>query len=117
MEPDEVAARLDELHAEIRRLEALHFLAAPPHGWLYRLETDARTQYRIHLWAARFWVLNAVAVVSLFFLTPGIWLRASVLYLILVSLYANLSTDYGAMSAALAIDTGKDHGDVSRKRK
>lgn len=116
MDQDEVAARLDGLHAEIKRLEALHFLAAPPHGWLYRLETDARTQYRIHLWAARFWVFNAIAVLTLFFLTPGIWLKISVLYLILISLYANLSTDYGAMSAALAIDTEKDHGHVTKRR-
>jgi hypothetical protein len=108
---DEVAAQLALLRAEVRRLEAMVLISVPHgwHGWLARLDTDARLQYRIHMWATRFWVFNAIAVVTLFFLTPGVWLNISVLYLILISLYANLSTDYGAMSAALAINEEHDY--------
>lgn len=54
----------------------------------------------MHRFAARFWLANALAVVLVFFLAPAIWARAGVLYLVLVSLYANWSTDAGAMSAA-----------------
>lgn len=68
--------------------------------FLCRMEGDPRTQYLIHRLAARFWIINAVAVTLVYFLAPGIWAKASVLYLIMLSLYSNWSTDAGAMSAA-----------------
>ena len=67
-----------------------------------RLEGDPKTQYMWHKWAMRFWLINAVAVVAVFTFAPSVWMRASVLYLVLVSLYANWCTDFGALSAAEA---------------
>ena len=76
------------------------------HGWLRvfvrDVEGNPRTQYRIHMWAARFWAANAIAAVIVYVLAPALWSRISVLYLVLVSLYANIATDSGAMAAANA---------------
>jgi hypothetical protein len=67
-----------------------------------RFEEDADLQFKIHKIFAYIWLVNIVAALCVFFLAPGIWASASVLYLVIVSLYANFATDYGAVSAALA---------------
>jgi hypothetical protein len=69
---------------------------------LQRLENNPRSQYRFHKWMAYFWLINMAVVVGAFSFLPAVWKTASVLYLVLVSLYANFATDYGAMSAAEA---------------
>lgn len=76
------------------------------HGWAYRLvdrlQWDHELQIRFHRWAIVFWALNVPVAVALLVLAPGVWLRFSVLYVLLLSLYANADTDYDAMSAAEA---------------
>jgi hypothetical protein len=76
------------------------------HGWvrvfIRDFEGNPRTQYRFHKWATRFWLANAAAVVAVFTFAPALWGKISVLYLVLVSLYANAATDAGAMAAANA---------------
>lgn len=67
-----------------------------------RFETDVKLQLKIHQIASYVWIVNFVLAVIVFFAFPGLWAHASVLYLVLVSLYANFATDYGAVSAALA---------------
>jgi hypothetical protein len=54
----------------------------------------------------RFWLANAVIVIAVFALAPAVWKQVSVLYLVLVSLYANWATDHGAMTAAEAAAKG-----------
>lgn len=46
--------------------------------------------------------------VTVFLLLPGVWASASIFYLVLVSLYANFATDYGAVSAAEASSAAED---------
>jgi len=65
-----------------------------------KIEGDPRTQYRAHRLMARFWLVNAVVVMLVYFLAPAVWSRASILYLALISLYANWTGDQGACSAA-----------------
>lgn len=76
------------------------------HGWLklfvHDLEYNPQTQYKVHLYAAYFWVINAIAVTIALFAFPDQWNMIAVFYVALVSLYANFATDYGAMSATLA---------------
>jgi hypothetical protein len=76
------------------------------HSWVRvfvrDFEGNPRTQYIFHKWATRFWLANAVAVIGVFTFTPALWGRISVLYLVLVSLYANAATDAGAGAAANA---------------
>jgi hypothetical protein len=76
------------------------------HSKLYalvrRFEGDPQMQYTWHKWAMRFWMSNAVIAIAVFVLAPAVWKQVSVLYLVLVSLYANWATDFGAMSAAEA---------------
>jgi len=50
------------------------------------------------------WAINFIAVIMVFAFANHTWQVISVLYLVLVSLYANWATDYGAMSAALAAE-------------
>ena len=73
-----------------------------------RFETDAKLQLKIHKIASYFWIVNFFAALFVFFAFPGVWSSASVLYLVLVSLYANFATDYGAVSAALAADRSSE---------
>lgn len=67
-----------------------------------KFEDDAVWQTIFHKRMTYFWMLNMVAATVVFFVAPGIWANASILYLVLVSLYANMATDYGAVSAAEA---------------
>ena len=79
------------------------------HGWLRHLakglEDDPHLQYKVHLWAVRVWLVNMAVAVLVFTLAQGTWVKISVLYLVLISLYANLATDYGSMSASMAAFT------------
>lgn len=76
------------------------------HGWLKHLvkglEDDPVMQYKVHIWAVRIWIVNMIAVLGVYMFANNVWTKASVLYLVMVSLYANLATDYGAASAAMA---------------
>jgi hypothetical protein len=67
-----------------------------------RFERDTELQFKIHKTASYFWIVNFVLALIVFFAFPGLWAHASVLYLVLVSLWANFATDYGAVSSALA---------------
>lgn len=102
MEPDLVARELRSLRREVTALRGPRVR----HGWLRHLvkglEDDPVLQYKVHIWAVRVWLVNMLAVLAVYVLANGVWQRASVLYLVLVSLYANLATDYGAASAAMA---------------
>lgn len=71
-------------------------------GAVGRFQRDPEFQYRWHLVATYFWVVNFVVAIACFVFAQGFWQRISVLYLVLVSLYANFATDYGAVSAAEA---------------
>src|SRR6516165_956699 len=66
------------------------------------LESDPMVQYRVHRWGAMYWLANFPVFVYLFFWQRSFWDTAGVFVILMYSLYANLATDYGAMSAALA---------------
>ena len=102
---DAVLAELKLLHAKIDHVMRNRKMPVR-HAWLGKfikgLEYDPRIQYKVHLYAMWWWVLNFIAVILVFAVANHTWQVISVLYLVLVSLYANWATDYGAMSAALA---------------
>ena len=66
------------------------------------LESDPMVQYRVHRWGAIYWLANFPVFIYLFFWQRSFWDTAGVFVILVYSLYANLATDYGAMSAALA---------------
>jgi len=66
------------------------------------LESDPMVQYRVHRWGAIYWLANFPVFIYLFFWQRSFWDTAGVFVILMYSLYANLATDYGAMSAALA---------------
>lgn len=67
-----------------------------------RFEGDPRAQYAFHKWSARFWLVNAVVVTGVYFFAPPLWAKASVFYLVLISIYAAWATEFGAMAASEA---------------
>jgi hypothetical protein len=77
----------------VARYTRLHLLAR-------RFEGDPRAQYAWHKWASRFWAANVPAVIAVFTFAPAVWAKVSVLYLVLVSLYANWATNFSGMSSA-----------------
>jgi hypothetical protein len=76
------------------------------HGWLRLvikdLETNPRTQYKVHLYGVVYWLANFPLVIALFFFEPALWLKLGVFITLMYSIYANFATDYGGMSAAMA---------------
>ena len=70
-----------------------------------KVEGDPRTQYVLHKVMARFWLVNFAAATAVYLFAPKIWASVSILYIVWISLYANWSTDAGAMSAADAATT------------
>jgi hypothetical protein len=75
-------------------------------GWLKPvikdLETNPRTQYKVHLYGVVYWLINFPLIVCLFFFEPTLWVKLGVFITLIYSIYANFATDYGGMSAAMA---------------
>jgi hypothetical protein len=69
---------------------------------VHSLETDPDVQYKIHRWGAIYWILNFPVIIYLFFFHQDLWVRVGVFITLIYSIYANLATDYGAMSSAMA---------------
>lgn len=77
------------------------------HGWLKfvvkDLETNPKTQYKVHLYGAAYWLINFPLITLMFFFAPGLWVKLGIFITLIYSIYANFATDYGAMSAAMAV--------------
>lgn len=99
-------AELRKLRAEIAMFRAQRSASFLRHGWLKfaikDLETNPKTQYKVHLYGAVYWIINFPLVTALFFFEPGLWLKWGIFITLIYSIYANFATDYGAMSAAMA---------------
>lgn len=85
-------------------------LARTQHSWLVRtlakmikgVEEDPQVQYRVHLTAMWFWFAMTIIVVFVFIFAQGLWLDISILYIVLISHYANWATDFDGASSSLA---------------
>jgi hypothetical protein len=107
---DDVADELRRLRAQMTELHShlalVHARILVRHGWLgiviKDLETNPRTQYKVHLYGVVYWLANFPLIACLFFFAPGLWVRLGVFITLIYSIYANMATDYGAMSAAMA---------------
>lgn len=96
-------AQMTELHGH---LALVHARIPLRHGWLgiviKDLETNPRTQYKVHLYGVIYWLANFPLIACLFFFAPSLWLKLGIFITLVYSIYANFATDYGAMSAAMA---------------
>jgi hypothetical protein len=63
---------------------------------------DATFMRTFHGWATVQWSFHLPAVVLLYFAWPGIWEKISILYLALVSIYANIVRHWSTWQAARA---------------
>lgn len=61
---------------------------------------DATAQKKIHLTLAIFWAVNLPVVCAIYFLLPDVWKAASILYLAIVSIYANFVGEISSWQAA-----------------
>jgi hypothetical protein len=90
----------------LRQLALLNNQRRVRHGWLkfalHDLEYNPKTQYKVHLVAAIYWVINVPVIAALYIALPDIWLQVGLFITLIYSIYSNFATDYGAMSAALA---------------
>jgi hypothetical protein len=102
----QLRAEVAGVHADVARLHAAHTPVHLRHGWmsliLKDLSTNPYTQYKVHMWGAIYWLINFPLICCLFFFTPTLWLKLGIFITLIYSIYANLATDYGAMSAAEA---------------
>jgi hypothetical protein len=71
-------------------------------GTVVKLESDPDTQYRVHRIGVIYWLINFPIVVWLFFWHRDFWEVVGIFITLVYSVYANLATDYGAMSSAMA---------------
>jgi hypothetical protein len=105
-EIESLIAEVRELRADVARLHSAHAAVHIRHGWmsvLFKdLSTNPYTQYKVHMWGAIYWLINFPLICCLFFFTPTLWLKLGIFITLIYSIYANLATDYGAMSAAEA---------------
>lgn len=65
-------------------------------------EHNPAFQVRFHFVMMWFWMVNAVAGVTVLVLFPHLWVAIGVFYVFMLSIYANWDTDYDAVSAASA---------------
>jgi hypothetical protein len=105
--------KVAEAEAEaMRTVVVVHRLPPLRHGWLKflvaDLETNPKSQYKVHKWGMYYWLANFPLVTLLFFFAPGLWLKLGIFITLIYSIYANFATDYGSMSAAMA--AYDDHG-------
>lgn len=70
-------------------------------------EHDPDFQVRFHFAAMVFWLVNAALGVLCYILLPRTWVSIGVLYVFLLSIYANWDTDYDAVSAASSFKHAK----------
>jgi len=61
---------------------------------------DASAQKKLHLNLAIFWAVNLPIVVFMYFVLPDVWQAASILYLAIVSIYANFVGEISSWQAA-----------------
>jgi hypothetical protein len=105
-EIEALTAEVRQLRADVARLHAAHAPVHLRHGWmnllLKDLSTNPYTQYKVHMWGAIYWLINFPLICCLFFFTPTLWVKLGIFITLIYSIYANLATDYGAMSAAEA---------------
>jgi hypothetical protein len=105
-ETETLIAEVRQLRVDVARLHAAHTPVRIRHGWMRLifkdLSTNPYTQYKVHMWGAIYWLINFPLICCLFFFTPTLWLKLGIFITLIYSIYANLATDYGAMSAAEA---------------
>lgn len=73
-----------------------------------RFENDPAFQIVLNKVMTYVWLINMPVCTFIFFAFPGFWDKYSVFYVLLVSLYANFATNYGALSASQSSEAAKE---------
>lgn len=73
-----------------------------------KFEDDPKFQIAFNKFFTYAWLVNIPTAVAVFIMAPGFWNKYSVLYILVVSLYANFATNYGALSASEASEAADE---------
>jgi hypothetical protein len=63
-------------------------VTAGPGHLVSDLETNPRTQYKVHLYGVIYWLINFPAIVYLFFGQPNLWTKLGIFITLIYSIYA-----------------------------
>jgi hypothetical protein len=80
---------------------------------LRRVEGNPATQYKVHQFMSRIWIVMTPVAITVCVCWPAVWLKVSIVYVVIISHYANWAGDAGAMAAANAAsddDLGNHRG-------
>lgn len=83
---------------------------------LRKVEGDPATQFKVHRFMSRVWIIMTPVAIAVCVLEPALWLKVSIIYVVIVSHYANWAGDAGAMAGANAA-TDDDLMTETRKTK
>lgn len=61
---------------------------------------DAKEQMSLHMWLMIFWAVQLPLVCVVYFVLPDVWKASSILYLAIVSIYANFVGHFGSWQAS-----------------
>jgi hypothetical protein len=61
---------------------------------------DAQEQMTLHMWLMIFWAVQLPIVCLIYFFLPDVWKAVSILYLAIVSIYANFVGHFGSWQAS-----------------
>lgn len=75
---------------------------------------DAEKQKKFHFNLAIFWAINLPVVCAVYFLLPEVWKGASILYLAVVSIYANFVGEISSWQAA-KVEVRQEEIDIERQ--
>lgn len=71
-------------------------------GLWQKIQGDPIWMRGVNGWLVWFWVANFPPVILIYALAPDVWKQASILYLALVSIYANVAGHWAAWQASRA---------------
>src|SRR5579864_346864 len=75
---------------------------------VHLLEYDPKTQLRVNIIMARFWIANFFIVIIVDIFANGFWQHFSILYLALVSIYDSWVGHYSGIPAGYAAVKGQE---------
>ena len=76
------------------------------------VQDDPSLMRKVNGWAVWFWLANFPPVIVVYVFAPETWKQASILYLALVSIYANVSGHWSAWQAARVEVRQEEDADV-----
>lgn len=69
---------------------------------LRKVEGDPDTQYKVHQFMSRMWIIMTPVAIAVCVCWPKVWTEVSIVYVVIISHYANWAGDCSSMAGANA---------------